>query len=253
MIIEFNIRFFAKMSYFWRAYLQNRTFAQMGNRLKTADQTFHYYSPPNTPYFALNNPMETKAKTKWRIALLGGVLLSFFGIYHYTPVGDWFSLERLQKTIEHWGEWGFVLFFGVFLAGTLLNVPCGVFLVFSFWIYGYALGTLLSYITAVLTSMINFYFARWIGGGALTEVRNSRMQRIMQRVEERPVHTTVWLRLIFLMSPMVNYALALSGIRPRHFFWGNVIGFVAPIAVFLAATVLFQSQTFNDLWMAWFG
>lgn len=197
--------------------------------------------------------METSKKTKVRIALLTGVLLSFFGLYNYTPVGEWFSLERLQKSMENSAGWGLLLFFAVFLGGTLLNVPVAVFLIFSFWVYGYVLGTLISYIAAVWSSMINFYFARWIGGNAFAQVRNSRMQRIMQKVDANPVRTTVWLRLIFLMSPIVNYALALSNIRPRHFFWGNVIGFVPPILVFLVATLLFQSQTFNELWMAWFG
>lgn len=197
--------------------------------------------------------METSKKTKVRIALLTGVLLSFFGLYNYTPVGECFSLERLQKSMENSAGWGLLLFFAVFLGGTLLNVPVAVFLIFSFWVYGYVLGTLISYIAAVWSSMINFYFARWIGGNAFAQVRNSRMQRIMQKVDANPVRTTVWLRLIFLMSPIVNYALALSNIRPRHFFWGNVIGFVPPILVFLVATLLFQSQTFNELWMAWFG
>lgn len=197
--------------------------------------------------------METKANTKWRMALLGGVLVSFFGIYNYTPVGEWFTLERLQRAMEQSAGWGFFLFFGVFLAGTLLNVPVGVFLVFSFWVYGYILGTLISYAVAISTSMINFYFARWIGGKALTEVRNSRMQRILQKVEDQPIKTTIWLRLVFLMSPLVNYALALSNIRPKHFFWGNVIGFVPPILLFLFATLLLQSETVNEFWMAWFG
>ena len=197
--------------------------------------------------------LNKRTKTGIRIGFLISLLISFFLLYNYTSVGDWLSVEYLEESMKKSGWWGMTMFFIVFLVGTLMNIPCAVFLIFSFFVYGYFWGFMISYVAAVWSSMMNFYFARWIGGKALDEIKNKKMRKILAKAEARPVFTTVWLRLVFLMSPIVNYALALTNIRAKHFFWGNVIGMVPPMLVFLLGTVMFQSEYFNELWVAWFG
>ena len=64
--------------------------------------------------------------------MLGLLLLA-----RYTPVGAYFSVEKLQELINGAGKWGIVIFFAVFLMGTLMNVPGAVFLIFAILTYGY--------------------------------------------------------------------------------------------------------------------
>ncbi|MCP4442352.1 MAG: hypothetical protein GY810_25885 [Aureispira sp.] len=61
------------------------------------------------------------------------------------------------------------------------------------------------------------------------------------------------MRIIFLLSPIVNYTLALSNIRPKQFFIGNAIGMIPPIALIIFGTVLFQSEFFAGIMAYFFG
>jgi uncharacterized membrane protein YdjX (TVP38/TMEM64 family) len=51
------------------------------------------------------------------------------------------------------------------------------------------------------------------------------------------------LRLVFWLAPPVNYALALSNIRFRHYFAGSLLGLVLPIALI---------ATFVERFLRWF-
>ena len=57
------------------------------------------------------------------------------------------------------------------------------------------------------------------------------MRKILDRLDERPILTVVILRLIFVMSPPVNYALALSSLRFRDYLIGSLIGLPVPLIV----------------------
>ncbi|MDC0230835.1 VTT domain-containing protein [Aureispira] len=132
-----------------------------------------------------------------------------------------------------------------------MNVPGAVFLIFAILTYGYFWGILISYITALLCAMINFLFARFIGGKALSEIKNKRIQRALSKVETNPISTLFWLRMFLLLSPVVNYAMALTNIKFKHFFIGNVIAMLFPFVIIIAGTVFFRSVFFKDVICAW--
>jgi uncharacterized membrane protein YdjX (TVP38/TMEM64 family) len=55
------------------------------------------------------------------------------------------------------------------------------------------------------------------------------VRRILAQLDDHPIRTVILLRLILSMSPQVNYALALSSVRPRDFFVGSAVGLFAPV------------------------
>lgn len=199
------------------------------------------------------NPSLTTSKTTkkkkmlWRLGLLLFLMLGLIAAAKFTPLGEYFDADRLQWLFQNSGWWGIVAFFFIFLLGTLMNIPGAVFLVFAVFAYGYVWGTLLSYVCALGAAMINFYFARAVGGQALAEIENPRLKKVMQKVEEKPIATICWLRIIFLLSPIVNYTLALSNIKPKQFFIGNAIGMIPPISLIIFGTVIFQTEFFKGL------
>lgn len=188
-----------------------------------------------------------KKKMLWRLGLLAFMMLGLVALAKFTPLGEYFDADRLQWLFQNAGWWGVVAFFFIFLLGTLMNIPGAVFLVFAVFAYGYFWGTVLSYISALGCAMINFYFARAVGGQALSEIENPRLKKVMQKVEKKPIATIFWLRLIFLLSPIVNYTLALSNIKPKQFFIGNAIGMIPPIGLIIFGTVIFQTTFFKNL------
>ena len=100
--------------------------------------------------------------------------------------------------------------------------------------------------------MINFLFARMVGGKALSEIKNKRIEKVLSRVETNPITTICWLRVFMLLSPVINYTLALTNIKTRQFFIGNAIAMIFPFAIIIVTTVLFRSAYFQDIISVWF-
>lgn len=195
--------------------------------------------------------MAKNKKLILRIFLLGFIMLGLLAIAKYTPLGIYFSFDKLQEVIKDAGNWGMLIFFVISLVGTFMSVPGAVFIVFAILTYGYVVGILLSYITALICAMLNFYFARLVGGQSLAEIKNKRIQRILRRVDTHPIKTICWLRIFTLLSPIVNYALALTNIKASKFWVGNAIATIPPFILIIVTTVFFRSDFFKEVFLVW--
>jgi hypothetical protein len=56
----------------------------------------------------------------------------------------------------------------------------------------------------------------------------------LDRLEARPLTTVVVLRILFFVGAPLNFALALSPLRPRDYVMGSVIGLLPPTFVLAA-------------------
>lgn len=179
-------------------------------------------------------------------------MLGLVAIAKYTPLGVYFDLERLQNLVQQAGNWGLLLYFLVFLLGTLMNVPGAVFVIFAVLTYGWGGGTLLAYVGAVVCALINFWVARLLGGQSLSEIKNKRLQKALSRIDTHPIQTVCWLRVFMLLSPLINYALALTPMKSRQFLLANSIAMLFPMCIILGGTFLFQSAYFQEVVLVWF-
>jgi len=59
---------------------------------------------------------------------------------------------------------------------------------------------------------------------------------MMGRLETRPIRTVALIRVLFFLSPWINYVLGATGLSFRHYFLGSIAGLTLPM---LAATVFF--------------
>jgi len=179
-------------------------------------------------------------------------MLLLLALAKYTPIGDYFSLEKLQQLIQDAGWLGLLVYFGVFMLGTLMNVPGAVFIVFAVLTWGYFKGIILSYFTAAICAILNFLFARMVGGQALSAMEHPRIKKVLARVESNPITTICWLRIFMLLSPVVNYALALTNIKTRQFIIGNAIAMILPFGLIIGSTVFVRSPFFQEVVLEWF-
>ncbi|MGH1337298.1 MAG: TVP38/TMEM64 family protein [Aureispira sp.] len=197
----------------------------------------------------MTNP---KKKLLLRISLLMAVMLGLIALAKYTPLGAYFDLEALQILIQQAGNWGILLYLLIFLLGTLMNVPGAVFVIFAVLTYGWGWGTLLAYSGAVICALINFWVARFLGGQSLAEIKNKRLQKALSRIDTHPIQTVCWLRVFMLLSPLINYALALTPMKSRQFLIANSLAMVFPMLIILGGTFLFQSTYFQEVVLVWF-
>lgn len=192
------------------------------------------------------NPIdeETTKRTWVRLGLLTLATIVALWLGHRFGWTKELQGDQLKQLVRGAGVWGFGLYVLAFAVGELLHVPGMVFVAAAVALYGKLLGIPLAIIGAVLALSLNFVVIRSIGGKALETFKWSFLQKILAKLEERPVRTVIILRLCLWLAPAVNYALALSPIRFWHFTLGTAIGLILPITGF----ALFFEQVIK-----WFG
>jgi len=165
----------------------------------------------------------------------------------YTSLSAYFSFEGLSQLILNAGTFGILLFILAYTVGTLMNLPGVIFLFIIFMIYPGTYGMLIGGGATIIAMTVHFYFVRLMAGKALSEIKQPFIVKMMRKMTEQPIKTTVILRLILFVSPPVNLALALSSIRFRDFFLGSMLA--------LPANILFNyflMTTAKNQWVKWF-
>ena len=86
---------------------------------------------------------------------------------------------------------------------------------------------------AVVSCAFTFWVIRFLGGDSLRQIRSPYAVRALSKLDQHPVLSTFFLRLLLQTSPPLNYALAMSGIRFKSYLMGTLLGLPIPIAVVL--------------------
>lgn len=158
----------------------------------------------------------------------------------------WLSVWLIRAS--HLGGWGPVWFILVFVAATVTLVPAFLLTLVAGALYGFWRGTALAFLAAVIGASVVFVLAsplarcrwlRWVD-------RDARVAAIRRAV----AGDSGWMMFLLRLSPLVpyvllNYGLALSGVRYRDFlvtsvgmlpaillcvYYGKVVGDVAKLA-----------------------
>ena len=163
---------------------------------------------------------------------------------------DW--IGTLVLRLVHLGPWGPLLFIGAYIAASLTLAPAFLLTFAAGAVYGLWRGTVLVYVAALAGSCAVFALA--------SPLARSRLLRWIDRdprvaaVRAALVGDAVWVMFLLRLSPLVpyvllNYALALSGVRFRDFviasvgmlptivmyvYYGKIVGDVAKITAGLA-------------------
>jgi len=189
-------------------------------------------------FFTLRTLLKKDAKI--RLAIILVVVLALIIISKVTPVGEWFNLDSVTSTIKGTGLWGMLVFTGLFVLGSFMQIPAMLFVLAAILVYGQSEGTLLGYIAAVIAMTVNFLFIRMAGGNALKEIGSTRIQKILLKLEEKPVETIVILRLLLWASPVLNYVLAMTKVKSQDYIVGSTIGIIIPIVIFSGLVYFFK-------------
>ena len=143
-----------------------------------------------------------------------------------------FSLDFLQQQILANKVTGLLLFILLFALGNLIHVPGWIFLAAAVLTLGEFWGGIVTYIAAIISCSATFLTIRLIGGDALRQLKNPLAIRIFRHMDQRPLLSIIALRTLFQTMPVVNYALAMSGIRFRTYIAGTLLGLPLPIALY---------------------
>jgi uncharacterized membrane protein YdjX (TVP38/TMEM64 family) len=163
------------------------------------------------------------------VALFVGLI---FLLYETTGLRDHLNREYLQQQLLEHQVIGLLLFTLAFALGNLAHIPGWAFLAVAVLTLGSMRGGIAIYIAASFSCVITFFMVRLVGGDSLRKLNSPLAQRILARLDARPLLSVLLLRLLFQTLPTLNYALALSGIRFRHYLYGTLLGLPIPITLY---------------------
>ncbi|TQV87330.1 TVP38/TMEM64 family protein [Aliikangiella coralliicola] len=158
------------------------------------------------------------------------VLLLF--AFEVSGLRDNFNLSFLRNTIENNVFWGLLIFVVLFSVGNLIQIPGWIFLAAAVITLGKFAGGLATYVAAVSSCLVTYGIIRFLGQDALRGLESPIAQRLFQRLDRYPISSIVFLRMIFQTVPILNYALALSAVKFRHYVIGTLLGLPIPIFIY---------------------
>jgi len=173
------------------------------------------------------------------------MVLALFGLL--LAIGVWLrqanllTSESLSSLVDGLGPWALPGFLLLFMAGGLIPIPGMVFIIASRLVFGPTLGFVAAYSGALLAVSASFILVRGAMRGREREIRLPFRwaQRLLDGAENRPVLSVALLRVVFGISPPLNYGLGFTGLSTRHYIGGSAVGLVPPVAVVTFATGLF--------------
>lgn len=159
-------------------------------------------------------------------------LVVLLAVFHYSGLREHFSIAFLQQRISDNLLSGLMLFVLLFVLGNLIQIPGWIFLAAAVLTLGKGWGGVATYIAAVTSCLVTFFTLRMMGGDALRQLKNRYAVALLARLDAHPLRNIVLLRMMFQTVPALNYALALSGVRLRHYLLGTLLGLPLPILLY---------------------
>jgi uncharacterized membrane protein YdjX (TVP38/TMEM64 family) len=166
-----------------------------------------------------------------RLVLLLLFLAGLFALGKWSGLNEGLTLKGVREQVLEAGPWGALVLVLLFVIGLLMQVPGMVFVVAGFLVYDPLRGVSLAFGGSMVALTVSFFVVRRIGGQPFRRIRSRWVQRVLSHLEKRPLLSVALLRLVLQLNPVVNSALALSGIRYRDYILGSLIGFTPTILI----------------------
>jgi uncharacterized membrane protein YdjX (TVP38/TMEM64 family) len=159
-------------------------------------------------------------------------LVVLLAVFQLSGIREHLNLAYVREQLLAHPRIGLLLFVLLFCLGNLIQIPGLVFLAAAVLALGQVMGGFATYIAASVSCMVTFVLIRFLGGNALRNINNALLVKILKRLDTHPVQSIALSRMLVQTLPALNYALAMSGVKLRHYALGTLLGLPLPIALY---------------------
>jgi uncharacterized membrane protein YdjX (TVP38/TMEM64 family) len=181
--------------------------------------------------------MTRKPSHKARIVIVLSLLVLLPIIAQASGLTKNLSVAHLRELVGQAGAWGALLFFVVFVAAVVAQVPGIPFVALAPTLFQLPEAWVLCFVASNVAMLINFALVRRLGGQPLGQLESPRLRRLLSQLDTHPVRTVALLRTLTVMFPPVTSALALTGVSSKDHAVGSALGMVVPVTAILFITV----------------
>jgi uncharacterized membrane protein YdjX (TVP38/TMEM64 family) len=167
-----------------------------------------------------------------RLIAVAAFLLLLLAVFQLSGLRGHFNLAFIHQKFLDNEVTGLLIFVALFTLGNLIQIPGSVFLGAAVLALGALWGGLATYLAAVMACVVSFFILRLLGGDALRQLDGRLIPWLIARLDARPLTSVLLLRVLLQTAPALNVALALSGVKFRHYLVGTLLGLPLPIAAY---------------------
>lgn len=171
-----------------------------------------------------------KANKKLIILILSICTIIFLS--KYLGLTDFATTEKLTFLLRENLLASSFIFIFIFCIANLLYIPGWIIISAPVLVLPTSTAYFLILIGAICACCSSFFLIGYFGRGLLNELNNKYANKVLQKLEERPLITILILRVLMQTNPALNYTLSMSKIKFKDYFIGTILGLPIPVAVY---------------------
>ncbi|HEV8577557.1 MAG TPA: TVP38/TMEM64 family protein [Thermoanaerobaculia bacterium] len=168
-----------------------------------------------------------------RFLVLVVIVGTGFALLRWTPLADWFTVERVSALLERLREswWAPVALIASYVVLCPV-MPASPMMIAGGMVFGPVLGSVYNIIGTFLGGATTYFLGRGLGHDFVLHLAGNRLKRVERAIARRGFWGMVGARFLPVPFPLVNYCMALTGIRPALFLSTLAIGLIPGVPVF---------------------
>lgn len=174
-------------------------------------------------------------------AIILGMLTALVGAWHWTPLGDWLSLEMLSQSAEWLKQsvYAPVMVIGIYLICGLVAIPVILLIIITVIIFGPWIGFVYALIGAELSVFLGYGAGRLLGRKVIRWFANDKINRLSRILARGNLKSIITVRMI----PIASFTATnmIMGANHVHF-WKLALGSLLGMIPGILAIALFADR-----------
>lgn len=189
-----------------------------------------------------------------KLAILAGLLAGGLALVLWTPLGDYFTEERMVAFFEQvrsfW--WAPLLLIGLYVVATPLGfIPVTPLVIAGGLVFGPVWGSVYNILGLLSGAMAGYYVALALGREFVVRIAGDRLRQAEKVFQHRAFWPLVQTRFLPIPFSVVSYGAAMAGVKASMFLGSSALGILPATVVhtyFMPAMLLRPSWTTGFLY-----
>ena len=190
-----------------------------------------------------SRPTIKKKKAILKAFILVAFIILAIYVMRFTPAKEFLTQEVLRRLLETAGFWAPLAFMMVYVVGICLLVPGSLLTALGAAIFGAYWGFLYVWVGAMAGASAAFWIGRTLGREFAASLISDRLRKYDDAIERNGFATVLYLRLIYFPFTPMNFAMGLTKVRFRDYFFGTGLGIIVGTFV-----LTFFIGTLKEVW-----
>jgi uncharacterized membrane protein YdjX (TVP38/TMEM64 family) len=190
--------------------------------------------------------MESKKNGKGpaiKAAVLIVLLITAFVVVRFTPLREYFTLERLKLVLEVAGPWAPLVYIISYAAGICFFLPGVLLATVGAAIFGPYYGFIYVWLGAMIGASLAFYIGRYLGRDFAASLIGDKLKKYDDTIARNGFATVLYLRLVYFPFTLMNFGMGVTQVRFIDYFSGTALGILAGTFIFT-----FFVGTIKEVW-----